>query len=333
MWMLYAFALIFGVADAFFYPAQTAIVPELVDGEQLQKANGIVQGTAQLAVLVGPALAGVAIAALDGGTSSPVLSGVGFALLIDGATFVISIFTLLLIASRQTHVASEGSVVHQIAEGIRFVWKAPVLLVVMLLSMCANLLITGPTEVGLPLLAYSRLPEGAAAFGLILSAFGGGSLIGLLAATALPRPSPERFGTVMVGMISLSGLALAGLAFASSTIVAVALATIIGIMIGYTNVAVITWVQLRIPQALMGRVMSLLMFASVSLVPISIAVSGVLVQISLDGVLLVAGLGVSLVTVVALTSPRIRRMGLEPVLAEDGEPSIGTPSRQAAAAD
>src|SRR6187431_3127725 len=36
LWMLYVFALVFGVADAFFYPAQTAITPELVEGEQLQ---------------------------------------------------------------------------------------------------------------------------------------------------------------------------------------------------------------------------------------------------------------------------------------------------------
>ncbi len=62
--MLYVFALVFGIADAFFYPAQTAITPELVDGEQLQQANGITQGTTQFTVLIGPAIAGVIIAAL-----------------------------------------------------------------------------------------------------------------------------------------------------------------------------------------------------------------------------------------------------------------------------
>ena len=51
LWMLYVFALVFGVADAFFYPAQTAIMPELVEGDQLQQANGITQGTTQFTVL------------------------------------------------------------------------------------------------------------------------------------------------------------------------------------------------------------------------------------------------------------------------------------------
>src|SRR5215207_4187547 len=47
LWMLYAFALVFGMADAFFFPAQQSMVPQLVEQDQLQRANGIVQGTAQ----------------------------------------------------------------------------------------------------------------------------------------------------------------------------------------------------------------------------------------------------------------------------------------------
>src|SRR3990172_10301337 len=84
IWMLFLFALAFGIADAFFFPAQTAMVPELVSGEQLQKANGLVQGTAQLSQLVGPALAGVAIALLGTGAGSPGQAGVAAALLVDG---------------------------------------------------------------------------------------------------------------------------------------------------------------------------------------------------------------------------------------------------------
>src|SRR3954454_14238620 len=61
LWMLYAFALVFGIADAFFFPAVTAIVPAVAPGEQLAQANAIVQGTGQLTVFVGPALAGVLI--------------------------------------------------------------------------------------------------------------------------------------------------------------------------------------------------------------------------------------------------------------------------------
>ena len=321
MWMLYVFALVFGVADAFFYPAQTAIVPDLVTGEQLQQANGVVQGTAQFAALVGPALAGIAIAALGGGISSPGVTGIGIALLIDALTFAVSLVTLSLIASRAAHGAGEGSVLKQIGEGLRFVWRAPAIRVVMILSMAANLLIVGPFDVGLPVLAYSRLPEGAAALGLILSAFGGGSLLGMPGATLLP-PLPKRyFGSALLLLISLTGVGMMAMKFVDSTPVALAIAAGVGIVLGYTNISYMTWAQRRIPRSLMGRVMSVIMFSSMALVPISMAIAGAVVNISLDGMLIVGGFGMSALALSGLLSASVRRMGLEPTLDEtDIEP-------------
>src|SRR5512147_1438840 len=68
LWMLYVLALFFGLADAFFFPAQTSIVPQLVGKDQLQQGNAMIQGTATLSLLVGPILAGTMISWLDGGT-------------------------------------------------------------------------------------------------------------------------------------------------------------------------------------------------------------------------------------------------------------------------
>jgi MFS family permease len=334
MWMLYAFALVFGVADAFFYPAQSAIVPELVSGEQLQQANGIVQGTAQVTYLVGPAAAGVAIAAFSGAAASPGLDGVGWALIIDAATFVASLATLLFIAARAPHEVSEGSVVKQIAEGISFVWSSPSIRVMMGLSMAANLLIVGPFDVGLPVLAYSRLPEGAAAYGLILSAFGGGSLLGTAGATLLPPLPKAHFGSLMLGLFSLSGICLATMAFVNSTVVALAIAVAAGAILGYSNITYFTWIQRRIPRNLMGRVMSLLMFSSVALVPISMAVSGALVQISLNSVLLAGGLGMAALALIGLLSASVRRMGMEPTVADDeSEPADQSQPAESAATE
>jgi len=317
LWMLFLFALAFGIADAFFFPAQTAMVPELVSGEQLQKANGLVQGTAQLSQLVGPALAGVAIALLGTGAGSPGQAGVAAALLVDGLTFVASLVTLMLIANRPGHAASDGSVVHQIAEGVRFVWRAPALRLVMGLSMLANLLIVGPFEVGLPVLAYSRLPEGAAAFGLMSSAFGGGSLLGMAAAMLLPALPPARFGPIMMLLISLAGLSAAATGLVYTTAVAVLISVLIGLFLGYTNLTFMSWVQRRIPRQLMGRVMSLMMFSSLALTPISMAVAGAVVTISLTGTFAVAGLGMAGLALLSLLSGTIRRMGLEPTLEGD----------------
>jgi hypothetical protein len=331
MWMLYAFALAFGVADAFFYPALTAMVPDLVDDSQLQRANGIVQGTAQFTTLIGPAVAGVAIAALASQSAGPDVTGVALALLFDAATFVASLATLFLITARRAHAEASGSVIKDIREGIGFVWKMPAVRVMVLLSMAANMLIVGPIDVGLPIVAYSRLPEGAAAFGLIMSAFGGGSLLGMVGATVLPPLPRAHFGSILLALFSLSGVCLALLALFSSTPIVLLDAVIAGTILGYSNITYITWLQRRIPRQLMGRVMSLMMFGSVALVPISMALSGALVKISLDAVLVGGGLGMAGLAVLGLLSRSVRAMGLEPTVNEDESAEETAPTTSAEA--
>jgi hypothetical protein len=179
------------------------------------------------------------------------------------------------------------------------------------------MLIVGPLDVGLPIVAYSRLPEGAAAFGLIMSAFGGGSLLGMVAATVLPPLPRAHFGSILLALFSLSGVCLALLALISSTPIVLLDSVIAGTILGYSNITYITWLQRRIPRQLMGRVMSLMMFGSVALVPISMALSGALVRISLDAVLVGGGLGMAGLAVLGLLSRSVRAMGLEPTVNEE----------------
>lgn len=313
LWMLYAFALVFGVADAFFFPAQTAIVPELVSAEQLPQANGVVQGTAQVSLLVGPVFAGVAIAALGGSGTSATAGGIGVALLLDGATFVVSLVTLLFIRPRAHIAEAHGSILESIREGFRFVWGSRGMRAMIGVSLGANFFIVGPFEVGMPFIAYSRLPEGAAAFGLITAAFGGGSLLGLVACSILPAPRPSRFGTMILLPMGIAGLALAGLGSAHTTIMAAALTGVAGIALGYTNLLGITWIQRRIPQVLMGRVMSLLITGSVGLVPVSMFLAGIAVQFNVDATMVGAGVGMAVLAFVALLAPAVRNIGLEPI--------------------
>src|SRR5688572_4114084 len=102
MWMLYTLAILFGIADAFFYPAQSSIVPQLVKNDHLQVANSLVQGTMMLTMLLGPALAGLLIAALgEGHSASANMQGIAAAFGLDALTFLISLLTLVFIKSPQ----------------------------------------------------------------------------------------------------------------------------------------------------------------------------------------------------------------------------------------
>jgi MFS family permease len=317
LWMLYAFALIFGIADAFFFPAQTSIVPQLVEPEQLQRANGIVQGTAQASVLLGPALAGLVIAGLappDPATPGDLADtwGIGIALLVDAASFGVSMVTLWLMRARQRMETASTSVLDDLRAAFRHVGAVPGLRWVIVMSLAANFFIVGPFEIGLPVIAYQRLPEGAAAFGILLSAFGGGSLVGLALGAVLPAPRPSRFAFVVLGATGLSGVGLALLPFMPGTLASGLLIAAAGLVLGYGNLHGITWVQARIAPDLMGRVMSVMMLGSVGLIPVSMLVAGVAVQVSLDGMLVIAGVGMAAITALALTSPTVRRLGLYP---------------------
>ncbi len=207
LWMLYVLALLFGLADAFFFPAQTSIVPQLVSQDQLQQGNAIIQGTAQLSLLVGPLVAGVTISLLDRGTPH-FTSGMALAFGLDSLSFIASITMLGLMRIEQVNTRverTEGGIFASIREGLLYVWNDATLKVVFPIVMGLNILINGPFAVGIPVVARTRFSEGAAAFGLILSVFGGGALLGTVLAGVLPKPSKKQLGTVSLSILSLMG--------------------------------------------------------------------------------------------------------------------------------
>ncbi len=316
--MLYVCAVIFGVADAFFFPAQQAIIPAVVEPDEIPAANALSQGTTQLMVMVGPATAGMLVAVLGTTGSNPSLTGIGVALLVDALSFVVSLVTLALMRRGSTAASSGEALLDALKTGLRFVWAWPSLRSVVLLAMGINLLIVGPLSVGLPMIAYTRLPEGAAAYGTLLSAMGGGALLGMVAVAALPKPGPGQFGTFVLLITATMGIGLAALSAVFSTAVAFLLTAVVGFAMGYVNLTFLTWAQQRVPKALMGRVFGVILLGSVALVPVSQVVAGALVAVSLSGMLVVAGVTMTVLTLAAATLPAVRRMGLEPVIAEAG---------------
>jgi MFS family permease len=316
--MLYLFALVFGVADAFFYPAHQAIIPALVEPDELGSANGLSQSTTQLTLFAGPGVAGLVVAALGTTGPHPSLSGIGIALLIDALSFVVLLVTLALIRGGGRSGSTAEPLLDALKAGLAFVWQWPSLRFVVLFAMSVNLLIVGPLNVGLPMIAYARLPEGAAGYGTFMSAMGGSALLGMVAVAVMPLPRAALQRSFVLSIMVVMGIGLAALSVVTSTLVAMALTALVGFGMGYGNLTLITWAQRRIPKALMGRVMSLLLLGSVALVPVSQVIAGAIVTLRLSGMLFVAGVLMALLTLGAALTPAARRMGLEPVLDEGG---------------
>ena len=324
LWMLYVFALVFGLMDAFFFPAQNAIVPRLIDKEFLQAGNALIQGTAQLSMFVGPVLAGTLIALLNGqnaqlaGTAPSVadLQGIGIAFGFDAFTFLVSTITVCMIRTRGVMDQADGAngesdMVSSIRDGLLAVWNDPPLRISFSVVAALNLLVAGPFMVGIPVLAASRFVERAAAYGVITSAYGGGSLIGTVLAGMLAAPKPQHFGQRLMLVASTMGLGLALLGLTSSTVIAALVSLVMGLANGYVVILFITWLQKRTPQALMGRMMSVLMFAAVGLIPVSTALAGALIELNATLLFVVAGALLTAIALLAGLNPAVHTMGLE----------------------
>ena len=272
LWHLYVLAAIFGLVDAFFYPALTTIVPMIVPGKLLPPANAAISGSTQVMGLVGPAAAGVLIALLETGP----------AFVIDAASFGVAALAVFLVrGGRRAAPSGDRSergpgVLSSIGEGIRAAWADPAVRGALVLITAFNLAFSGPISVGIPWLAEERF-GGSAAFGLLFSAWGGGALAGALIGGSIERL--PRFGTTLLGIACVLGIGMALIGLAPSLAIAVAIIGVMGVLVGITNVQYLSWLQRRVPEALRGRVLSLSMLASVGLVPVSLAAAGALVDL------------------------------------------------------
>jgi MFS family permease len=275
LWQLYILAFMFGVVDAFFHPALNTIVPMIVSERLLSPANALVQVMQQLSGLIGPAIAGLVVAAVN--------TGPAFA--VDAVSFAVATLTMLMVRGgrRAAPSATPQGADHQppagllanIGSGLAYAWRDPAIRSLILLVAAFNFAFTGPLMVGLPYLADSLL-GGAAAFGIILSAYGAAALAGAVLAGSL-RHVP-RLGLVTLLTAAAMGVGLAFLGGVPNVILAVAAMAAIGLGAGFINVRLVSWLQARTPEAMRGRVMSLVLLGAVGLAPISLAISGAIID-------------------------------------------------------
>ncbi len=315
MWMIYLFALLFGLADAFFFPASSAMVPTILPKQQLQIGNSITQGTAQLSVFLGPVLAGFIIALFAGehvgGETVPNLQGIGIALAFDAVTFLASALTLKLMSDGKKHAGDSEEVKNVLAairEGLAFVWQDDTLRTVFLVVAAIAVLTIAPINLGVPVIADDRL-NGAADYGILMSAYGAGSLIGIILSGVLPRLSERRQGSILFSAVAMVGLFTVGLALSQTIWIASLFLALSGIFDGWVMIQFTTWLQLRTPEALLGRIMGLLMFSFVGLAPVADALFGWLIEWNVTAVLIFSGLVMTAISLFAALQPSIRNMG------------------------
>jgi MFS family permease len=267
-WLL-LLVFLFGMADAFFYPAYMAIVPSVVEAEKIAPANSLMQSSAQLMVLVGPALAGVVIAT----------SGVAQAFGVDSLSFIVAAVMLSLVHVERSSAHSAGApragILDSMREGLRYTWDDGFIRGIVLITAVTNLAFTGPFAVGTALIANDKF-HSAASLGIMLSASGAGALLGALAA-GVWRPARRRGVFILMFPVTIA-VGLVGMAMAPNLATAAAVRAAINFTTGFMNVFITTLLQQRIAPNVRGRVMSVVMLSMFGLLPFSFLLAGTVSQ-------------------------------------------------------
>jgi MFS family permease len=303
IWHLAAVSLVIGVADGFFYPAYSALLPNVLPAEQLLAANGVEGVLRPTAVqAAGPAAAAATIA----------LASPGIAFVVTSASQVLAVGVLMLMHRIPMERDDLGerhpirSMFRDIREGFVYMLRTPWLLGTLLFALLLVLVIMGPIEVLLPFAVKDQTGGGAGAFAAALAAFGIGGAAGsmLVASVRLPR----HYLTVMNLLWGLGCVPLAVIGFTNQLWVMVVALFVAGF--GFSAATVIwgTLLQRRVPSHLLGRVSSLDFFVSLAFMPISMAFAGpVGAAIGIPSAFLIAGLAPIVLAVAAVVIFGMRR--------------------------
>ena len=268
MWQLYLVAALLGVATVFFDVAYQSYLPILMPKNQVGRANGILEGTSQIARLGGPAAAGGLLAIV----AAPVL------LVIDGFSFVISAVTLGLIRDDERPVPPEErqGLVTEIREGIAFVASQPLLRRIVTTTALSNLgstmVFTMTSILILRDLAFTPVLLGVVftfgAVGGVIGSFGSARLVDWLGEGPTIRASliVSAVGMVSIPLaVHLPALAL-GLLCAGEVAFSVA-------VVSY-NIVQVTARQKLCPTRLLGRMNASIRFVVWGIMPLGALAAG-----------------------------------------------------------
>ena len=264
LWHLAVVAFLIGAAEAFFFPAYTALLPTLLPPDELLAANGVegmLRPVAQQAL--GPALAGVVV-----GAAAP-----SVAILVAGGLYTVALLALVAMRTLPVPAAAEGSsVLGELREGFGYLFRTGWLFATLAFASLYVLVLIGVFEVLLPFAVRDQTGSGAGGFAFVLGAFGVGGAIGSLVVSSLRMP--RRYLTTMI-LLWGAGAAPMALIGLTDRLWVMGLAAFV---VGFTgSAAMVIWgtlLQRRVPPHLLGRVSSLDFFVSLALMPVSMAVAG-----------------------------------------------------------
>ncbi len=258
LWHVYVFAFLLGCAAAFDAPARQTFVTQLVEPALLTNAVGLNSTSFNAARMVGPAIAGLVIAAV----------GSGYVFLINAMSFVAVLAALALLRlDRPASISRAAS--RGLADGFRYVLGRPDLKII--LSM---LFLIGTFGLNFPIyistMSVSVFHVGAGQFGLLTSMMAAGSVTGALLAAARPKPSIA----LLAVAAAMFGVTCAAAAFAPFYLAFGMILFTVGVAAQTFTTSTNSLTQLTTDPAMRGRVIAILMAIALGGTPIGAPIVG-----------------------------------------------------------
>ena len=272
MWYVIATAAVMSVASVFFDVAYQSVLPILLPKEQLQKANSALETTAQTSSVAGPAVIGFLLTILK----APML------LIADAVSFLVSWVGIAFMKVDETKIPKKDRqpLRTEIAEGVRFVAKHPIISRITLTTSVSNLF-SSAIHTLTPILVLRTMGVPAPIYGLMFTAGAIGGLIGAVSAPKLGKWIGQ--GNLLIGATLLSGLACVAFpvaALAGSQAIGIPLIIGAEALIAFSslvyNITQVSARQALCPEHLLGRMNASIRFFVWGVMPISAISAGAL---------------------------------------------------------
>jgi predicted MFS family arabinose efflux permease len=281
VWHILCLSFASGFAQAFGGPAYSALIPTLVEREDMPNAIALNSIQFNLAVTVGPALAGQSLAKL----------GEKWCFGLNALSFLAPIISLLMIRSRFFPASTTESMLTSLKEGIKFVRKLGSMEALIVLAFCMTAL-SMPMRTYIPVFVKDIFHRGPETYGNLLSLMGFGSICGSLMVAGMGNIRHK--GRFAISMLICLGAGI--VAFSLSRLLPLSYGTLV--LVGASMMAVFatvtSLVQLITTNEMRGRVMSVYNCAFRGGMPMGNLLSGWLVPIftaprvlSVNGILLI----------------------------------------------
>ena len=282
IWEILTLSFVSGFAQAFGGPAYQALIPTLVDKEDMPNAIALNSIQFNVAVTVGPALGGVALSNL----------GETWCFFLNALSFLAPIVALSIISTRFLPVKTGESMLTSIKEGFKFIRRQPSMEVLILLAFCMTFL-SMPLRTFFPVFAKLVFHRGPETYAMFLTVLGVGSIAGSLAIASMGNYRNK--GRVALTMMICLGGGIAGFALSTKLPISFVMLFLAGSSMMAVFTSINSLVQLIVSNDMRGRVMSVYTFAFRGGMPMGNLLDGWLVPIftapvvlAVNGLLLIA---------------------------------------------